>query len=228
MNRICELRKQHKLTQKALAEKLQVDQSAVSYWECGRAYPDTQKQIMLADLFGVSIDYVLGRDVPKGTPPRAKPDTGEQLVFVQQTVQAPPPPPPPPPARYIKVYSSLNAYQFASGSAEVVQTLDIPKDWSGEYYGILMRGDSMAPRYLDGDIVIIRRQAVCGNGQDAFVFVGQQEGTLKKVFLDFNRSVTLKPNNQAYRTLYFSEREIAALPLVIGGVAVELRRRIDK
>lgn len=225
MNRICELRKQNKLTQKALAEKLQVDQSAVSYWECGRAFPDTQKQIMLADLFGVSIDYVLGRDVPKGMPPGSMPEVGEQLVLVQPQV---PPPPPPPQAKYIKVYSSLNAAGFASGSAEVVQTLDIPEDWSGEYYGIIMRGDSMAPRYLDGDVIIIRRQTVCDNGQDAFVFIGQQEGTLKKVFLDFNRSVTLKPNNQAYRTLYFSEREIAALPLVIGGVAVELRRRIDK
>ena len=223
MNRICELRKQNKLTQKALAEKLQVDQSAVSYWECGRAFPDTQKQILLADLFGVSIDYVLGRDVPKGTPPGVLPDVGEQLVLVQPPVQAPPPPPQ---AKYIKVYSSLNAAQFASGSAEVIQTLDIPEDWDGEYYGVRMRGDSMAPRYLDGDIVIIRRQTVCSNGQDAFVFIGQQEGTLKKVFLDFNRSVTLKPNNQAYRTMYFSEREIAALPLVIGGVAVELRRRI--
>ncbi|MBO4584846.1 MAG: LexA family transcriptional regulator [Clostridia bacterium] len=224
MNRICELRKQNKLTQKALAEKLQVDQSAVSYWECGRAFPDTQKQIMLADLFGVSIDYVLGRDVPKGIPPGSLPPAGEQLVFVQPPVA--PPPAPAAPSRTIKVYSSLNAYQFSSGSGEVVQTLDIPEDWQGEYYGILMRGDSMAPRYLDGDVIIIRRQTVCENGQDAYVFIGQQEGTLKKVFLDFNRSVTLKPINQAYRTLYFSEREIAALPLVIAGVAVELRRKI--
>ena len=111
MNRICELRKQNKLTQKALAEKLQVDQSAVSYWECGRAFPDTQKQIMLADLFGVSIDYVLGRDVPKGMPPGSIPEVGEQLVLVQPQAPAPPPPPQ---AKYIKVYSSLNAAGFAS------------------------------------------------------------------------------------------------------------------
>ena len=56
------LRKEHKLTQKQLADKLFIDQTAVSYWENGKTKPDFEKQQALADLFGVSIDYLTGRE----------------------------------------------------------------------------------------------------------------------------------------------------------------------
>lgn len=212
MNRICELRKKSGFTQKMLAEKLKVDQSAVSYWESGRAFPDTQKQIMLADIFGVSIDYVLGRDVPTGAPPELRYDSASSLTTSK--------------TKTVKVYSSVNSATGLTNDDAIIGTEDIPADWEGEYFAIKVKGDSMSPRYLDGDTVIIRRQAGCENGQDALVFIGKQEGTLKKVFLDFNHTITLKPINQSYRTMFFSEREIASLPLVIYGVAVELRRKI--
>lgn len=204
--------KKNGFTQKTLAARLGIDQSAVSYWESGRAYPDTQKQIMLADIFGVSIDYVLGRDVPEGAPPEHKPATGNSHSVLR--------------TKTIKVYSSLNLTDGLSDDSAVIDLEEIPADWEGEYFGIKVKGDSMSPRYLDGDTVIIRRQTGCENGQDALIFVGKQEGTLKKVFLDFNHTVTLKPINQSYRTMFFSEREIASLPLVIYGIAVELRRKI--
>lgn len=210
MNRICELRKKSGFTQKALAARLQVDQSAVSYWESGRAFPDTQKQIMLADIFGVSIDYVLGRDVPEGIPPEIK------FNVVSSSPQK---------TKTVKIYSSVSSRGFENEAA-VIGTEEIPFDWEGDYFGLKVKGDSMSPRYLDGDTVIIRRQTSCENGQDALIFIGQQEGTLKKVFLDFNHTVTLKPINQSYRTMFFSEREIASLPLVICGIAVELRRKV--
>lgn len=59
--RIRELRKSKKLTQKKLAEKINVDCSAVTKWETGKANPDFEKQQFLADFFGVSVDYLLGR-----------------------------------------------------------------------------------------------------------------------------------------------------------------------
>ncbi len=59
--RIKELRKTNKLTQKQLAKKINVDCSAVTKWETGKANPDFEKQQFLADFFGVSVDYLLGR-----------------------------------------------------------------------------------------------------------------------------------------------------------------------
>ena len=59
--RIKELRKIKQLTQKQLAKKINVDCSAVTKWETGKANPDFEKQQFLADFFGVSVDYLLGR-----------------------------------------------------------------------------------------------------------------------------------------------------------------------
>ena len=60
--RIRLLRKERKLTQRQLAEKLCVDCSSVTKWETQKANPDFEKQKMLADIFNVSVDYLLGRE----------------------------------------------------------------------------------------------------------------------------------------------------------------------
>lgn len=57
--RIAELRNTSKLTQIELAEKLGVTDRAVSKWETGAGYPDITLLPLLADVFNVSIDYLL-------------------------------------------------------------------------------------------------------------------------------------------------------------------------
>ncbi len=57
--RIARLRTDANLTQAALAEKLGITDRAVSKWETGGAWPDLSLVPALADLFGVSIDYLL-------------------------------------------------------------------------------------------------------------------------------------------------------------------------
>lgn len=56
---IAKLRKKHGMTQQALAERLDVTDKAVSRWENGLGYPDITIFPRLADLFGVSIDYLM-------------------------------------------------------------------------------------------------------------------------------------------------------------------------
>lgn len=58
--RIRELRTEAGLSQKQLAEKLQMSQSAVAKWESGRTEPTAGALIRLARLFGVSSDYIIG------------------------------------------------------------------------------------------------------------------------------------------------------------------------
>lgn len=60
-NRLKLLRKQHGYKQGEIAAMLGVKNSAVSKWECGRTLPDADALIFLADLYGVSVDYILGR-----------------------------------------------------------------------------------------------------------------------------------------------------------------------
>lgn len=53
------LRKEKGLTQMELAEVLDVSRQAVSKWELGTALPGTDKLKAIADLYGVSVDYLL-------------------------------------------------------------------------------------------------------------------------------------------------------------------------
>lgn len=58
-NRLVQMRKQRGLSQEALADKLGVSRQAVSKWERAEASPDTDNLIMLAQLYGISLDELL-------------------------------------------------------------------------------------------------------------------------------------------------------------------------
>ena len=60
MNRLKELRKEKKLTQKELADKINVSKITVLRWENGERVPKSDKAQQLADFFGVSVGYLLG------------------------------------------------------------------------------------------------------------------------------------------------------------------------
>ena len=53
------LRQKAGMSQDALAEKLNVSRQAVSRWERDETMPETDKVVALADLFGVTTDYLL-------------------------------------------------------------------------------------------------------------------------------------------------------------------------
>lgn len=59
--RLKQLRKETGTRQKDLADFLQISASAVSHYESGKNLPDAFTLVKLADFFGVSIDYMLGR-----------------------------------------------------------------------------------------------------------------------------------------------------------------------
>ncbi|WP_367006698.1 helix-turn-helix transcriptional regulator [Streptococcus sp. ZY19097] len=60
------LRTSKNLSQDELAEKIYISRQAVSKWENGEATPDIDKLVQLAEIFGVSLDYlVLGKEPEK-------------------------------------------------------------------------------------------------------------------------------------------------------------------
>ena len=58
--RLAQARRGQNLTQEQLAEQLGVTRQAVSRWESDTAYPETDKILRMAAIFGVSCDYLLG------------------------------------------------------------------------------------------------------------------------------------------------------------------------
>lgn len=59
------LRLEKNMTQRQVAYRLRVSVQAVSKWERGRAFPDLILLPLLADLFGVTLDVLFGRDAEK-------------------------------------------------------------------------------------------------------------------------------------------------------------------
>ena len=59
--RLYELRTEKNLTRVELSQKLCVSVRLISYWENGERECDFDMLIKLAELFSVSIDYLLGR-----------------------------------------------------------------------------------------------------------------------------------------------------------------------
>lgn len=62
-NRIRFLRQSMEINQVQLANKLGVTKQSVSNWENDNIMPSVEMLIRIADFFGVSTDYLLGRDV---------------------------------------------------------------------------------------------------------------------------------------------------------------------
>ncbi|MDH6430444.1 transcriptional regulator with XRE-family HTH domain [Paenibacillus sp. PastH-3] len=57
--KLLQLRKEKGYSQEMLAEKLCTTRQAVSKWENGQGFPETEKLLMIGNLFEVSIDYLL-------------------------------------------------------------------------------------------------------------------------------------------------------------------------
>lgn len=66
---IYRLRTEKNMSQLDLADALEVSRQSVSKWETGTAVPELDKLIKMSDLFDVSLDVLVCRDVPKPDPP---------------------------------------------------------------------------------------------------------------------------------------------------------------
>ena len=59
--RLVKLRKELNLTQEDFAQKIGYTRTAISAWEIGRNEPSNADTVKIADFFGVSTDYLLGK-----------------------------------------------------------------------------------------------------------------------------------------------------------------------
>lgn len=64
-DKLQKIRKENNITQEGLADRLNVSRQAVSKWESGQAYPDTEKLIQISKIFNVSLDELMNDNVDK-------------------------------------------------------------------------------------------------------------------------------------------------------------------
>ena len=93
------------------------------------------------------------------------------------------------------------------------------------YFGLLIRGDSMEPGIVNGDIVIVKEQPDAEDGQIVIALVNGDDGVCKRLKKYNDGTIALVSDNAAYSPMYFNNGEIDTMPIKILGVVKELRRR---
>ena len=79
--KLFKLRKEKGLSQEQLAEQMNTTRQAVSKWENDQGFPETEKLMMLGNIFSVSIDYLLKSRRPSGWRLLRQPGKSAKLAF---------------------------------------------------------------------------------------------------------------------------------------------------
>ena len=199
------LRKAAGLTQVQAAAKLNVTQQTIASWENGTRMPSLDIMDSIADLFGVTTDYLLGRKNKE-----SKKTIKSTRIPVYGNIAAGIP------IEAITDYDPENADDWEEISEDLAK--------NGAHIALRIKGSSMEPRMRTGDVVIIRVQPDVENGEIAAVRVNGDEVTCKKVNKT-NEGLMLVPLNPDYETKFFSAAQIEELPVTIIGKVVELRAK---
>lgn len=199
MNRIKELRLSKAIKQVDFAKMLGVSQATVSGWESEKYQPDRDTLIKMASYFDVSVDYLIGNSPVKK----------EKKKGVQ-----------------IPVLGEVRAGYPMEAVENIIDYEEIDEEMArrGEFFALRIKGDSMEPRFVDGDVVIVRKQETADSGDIVVALVNGDSATIKKLKRHQN-GITLVPSNAAYEPMYYSSEEIIELPVTILGKVVELRAK---
>lgn len=69
-SRLCDLRKARNMTQKDLADKLSLSVNSISMYERGLSTPNDDVKLKIAQMFHVSLDYLMGNNQEEPTGPQ--------------------------------------------------------------------------------------------------------------------------------------------------------------
>lgn len=194
MSIIKTLRNEKGLTQAKLAKLCNVHQTAVSQWEKGRTAPDKESLKILSEIFGVSVDTIMGIENA----------SSDKIVI--------------PVLGYVRAGIPIEAVEEILDYEEISPKMAA----TGDFFALKVRGNSMEPRICEGDVVIVRKQNDVDSGDIAVVLVNSMDATVKKV-IKKGTSISLVPFNPNYDVMIYTPEEVSRLPVNIIGKVVELR-----
>lgn len=186
----------HEENRKDLSKLFDVPYTTLCDWINGKTYPRIDKIELMARHWGVEkADLV--------EPPRQK--KNKFIIPVLGKVAAGYP---------IEAVENIIDYE------EISETMAR----QGEFFALRIQGDSMQPKFSEGDVVIVRKQETVDNGDIAIIMVNSDEATIKKI-QRFDGGINLIPTNPAYNIITYTNKEIIDLPVKCLGKVVELRAK---
>lgn len=105
---------------------------------------------------------------------------------------------------------------------------EIPESMAktGEYFALRITGNSMEPRMLDGDVVIVKRQSDVDSGDVAVVLVNGNDATVKQVTKSENGITLIGWNPSVFSPQVYNNDQIKSLPIQILGKVIEVRGKL--
>ena len=165
-------------TRNDVCRDLEIPYSTFTDWCNANIYPRIDKIQLLANYFGIQKSDLVENKEKSKTDALGNPVVSLPLVG---TVKA--------------------GYNYLA-QENWVGTVDVETSLVGDgkdYFALKVKGDSMAPVFIENDIVIIKKQNDCENNEFAVVIINGDEGTLKKI-KKTDSGIILQPLNPSYRS----------------------------
>ncbi len=202
--KIC--RKEKNYSQQDVAKILNIDRSTVSKWESGVAIPDQSILPRIADLYNVSVDFLLGRDIA--------PQDKNYDFFRYDNIE-------PIQLQKIRMLGDIACgtpiYADEDRESYVLSGTELKADFC-----LRAKGDSMiGARIMDGDIVFCRAQEMVENGEIGVVIIGD-EATLKRVyFYPDQKKLVLQAENSKYEPFVYVGEELNGIRILGKAIAFQ-------
>ena len=167
LNNILSVMKEKKISQADLCAKLGIGKQAVTNWKAGHTKSYMKYLPQIAEILGVTTDYLLGK-----TEQKEKPSLGDLIVLDDRKIRMAP------------LYESVSAGFGATAQDFIVDyiPLFIKDDTEAEEtLCIRVTGDSMYPKIENGDIIQVHKQSSVDSGAIAVVLLDGEEGLVKRV-----------------------------------------------
>lgn len=206
MLRIKSLRESKGLNMKEAAKLLGIPYTTYVNYEKGMREPTSEMLIQIAELFGVSVDYLLGRS-----------GISQKTQLHDTIIPTAPNILPMPEMRKIPLMGVIACGDPILADENIEEYIEIPKHIPADF-ALTCKGDSMInARIFNGDIVYIRQQDVVENGEIAAVLI-DGEATLKRVRF-FPDRIILEPENPMYDPFVYRGEEMNAVRILGKAVA---------
>lgn len=194
-------------TQEELAQKLGLQKSAIAKYENGRV-ENIKRSVIgeMAKVLECSPAYLMGWDnniVPVSDGSKEK-KTGVTINVLGRVAAGIP----------------IEAVEDIIDTEEISESMAT----TGEFFGLQIHGDSMEPKFSEGDVVIVRKQNDAENGEIVIATVNGTDATCKRL-RKYRDGIELVSNNPNYKPMFFSNQEIMEKPVRIIGRVVELRAK---
>lgn len=207
--RIKELRKEKGIKQIELCKVLGISQGNLSNWENGVYEPDKTSLLKMADYFGVSVDYLLGRSVTSSLPSNVS-----NIYPLEAPIRLP-------------LYGEIAAGQPVNTNQSPTDewVFEDPVYGDGNHFVLKVIGNSMEPEIPNGSLAIIRHQDYAEKGQIVAVVIDGECATLKRYMPQDNGTILFQANNPTAQSYVVTKEQCALGEVRIIGILRETKKR---